>query len=372
MTKNRSDPIEELRRTGATLPRRVAPLPGELVSSYIRRLAEANLLNAADLHITIAGSRRVKAEPRIEVLERLSGYSEKSLRHALPELSQDREQWPLLRQNPGCTLCGAVRGAARPFRLWRRGPEDVLCRQHSRWITGGEYGWAEDEQLSVAEQPEILKAHRLHLRLIRRHGRHNTTVGFNQATWILDQWRTTNAYDYYGTKGFDQRVSTFLGPDWQQLIVGSTVTVAARYPQQVALARLLVTPFWKELALKDHIQLGHPRLEDRQNAANAIYEYRRTTGIFENIPIELARALAATYLLLDGPNLRKFLNELRRTVEPRYKWNPLPRRFLSGDLLGNDEFDPLVDWVQEQIHERLHPGPSHWEHLLESLRQESN
>ncbi|WP_227999770.1 TniQ family protein [Nocardia australiensis] len=362
------DPVCELRRTGAALPRVVAPLPAELVSSYIHRLADANLLNAADLHTTITGDRRTRAAPRITILARLSSFPENTLRHALPELrTDDHEKWPLSRKIPGCTLCATARGATRPFRVWQRGPEDVVCRRHRRWIAGAEDGWRDDEQLSVADQPEILQAHRLHLRLIRNHGRPNTTIAFNQATWILDEWRKTEEYDYYSSLGFEHRISTFLGPDWQQLTIGSTVTVAARYPRQVALTRLLVSPFWKEHALRDQLQAGRPHPEHRLQAATAIGEYRRTIDMWGPIPLDLARALMVTYLLLDGPHLRTFLDELRRTVEPRYRWDPIPAKPVRADLLGAEKFDPLVQWVQDEIHDRLHPGQQQWEYLAEVL-----
>lgn len=362
MTKTRTDPVDELRRTSQPLPRTVTPLPRELVSSYIHRLADANLLNAEALRVAITGDRRARATPRIAVLERLSSFPANTLRHALPELQSPREQYPLFRDGPGCTLCCAARGATRPYRVWRQGPDDVLCRRHRRWITGDENGWNRDEQPSLADLPEIFRAHRLHRRLIRRHGRNDTSGAFHTATWILDEWRKSGAYDYSATTGFDQRVTTLLGSEWQTLPEGSTVTIAARYPQQVALARLLVSPFWKNLALQDHLEADRPRLEDRRSLANTIYQYRRTTGpSWEEMPRSQARALLSTYLLLDGPNLRKFLDELRRTVESRYRWNPFPHKPLGADLLGNGKYDPLVAWIQNQINEHLHPGQSQWE-----------
>jgi hypothetical protein len=81
--------------------------------------------------------------------------------------------------------------------------------------------------------------------------------------------------------------------------------------------------------------------------------------------VHLAQALNSTYLLRDSPNLQKFLDELRAAVELRYVWNPFPDRHLFADLRGTGKYDALVDWMQDEIHERLHPGQPRWEYIAE-------
>ncbi|WP_280470595.1 TniQ family protein [Nocardia farcinica] len=232
MTPKPPDPVTELRTTSAALPCRVAPLPRELVSSYIHRLADANMLNTEELRVTITGDRRQTAPPRMEVLARLSGFCENTLRHALPELQPSAlSDWHTRKAGPGCTLCGVARGATRPFHIWRRGPEDVLCRRHNRWTTGSNVDMRQDrEQPNLTHQPEILAAHRLHLRLIRKHGRTNITHAFYTAADILDHWRETRSHDHAATATIHRRISIFLGPQWETVTSHSPVAAAAHYP----------------------------------------------------------------------------------------------------------------------------------------------
>ncbi|WP_280470596.1 hypothetical protein [Nocardia farcinica] len=128
------------------------------------------------------------------------------------------------------------------------------------------------------------------------------------------------------------------------------------------------TPFWKNLLLTDHLQAGRPAYEQRRAAVTAIHEYRRANPEpLGHLPDHLISALQATYLLPDGPNLRRFMAELHRTVDPTCRWNPYPEKYRRRDLLDGAIFDPLIEWVQDEIHKRLHPDQPMWEYLSEVL-----
>lgn len=333
--KTAPDVIDEIRYTTQPLPRARSPLPGETIESYLRRLASANLMDPEDLRILVAGDHRKAAVPRVAVLARLSGHSERALMHALPELAQldpATARGKLSRfPGPGCHLCNAMRGA--PDGAWLlRDPEDVLCLRHCRWTTG-------QYQPALTDQPEILAAHRVYRRLARAYGRETVRDAYLKATWVLDEWLESGSYDYAHTKGFDRRIRRFLGPDWR-VRIGSALAAAVRYPQVVALTRLLASPHWMGLAIRDHIAAGRPDPEQRELVADRLREYRRTVvtttyGLPDPFtPDHFVDELAVTYLLHDGPSLRIFLAELRRTVESRYKWFPYPKKFLMDDLNG--------------------------------------
>jgi hypothetical protein len=338
------------------LPRACAPLPGETIESFLRRLADANVMDPEYLRALAAGDDHKDALPRVPVLARLSGRPERTLLRALPELTPPGPVpapggqlcWST---GPGCRLCNAARGAAKPVRVWHA-VEDVLCCRHLRW-TAASIGYYSEKQPDLAGQPEILAARRSYRRMARAHGRETARSAYLTATWIIDEWRHAGFYDYARTDGFSRRMTKFLGPRWR-VDLDFPLAAAARYPQAVALARLLASPYWVGLAVRDHVAAGRPDKEQRELVARAVREYRHTAliaGRFAGPPTpdHLAGALAATYLLTDGPGLRSFLAELRRTVEPRYAWSPYPRNFLWDDLKGAGRCDPLVDLINDRV-----------------------
>jgi TniQ len=73
------------------LPRPVSPFPGELLSSYLRRLAHANRLDAAALRRFASGGAR----ERLVSLSRLaiiSGTPAAALERALGDLDGDKSK----------------------------------------------------------------------------------------------------------------------------------------------------------------------------------------------------------------------------------------------------------------------------------------
>lgn len=341
--------VTELRFALRPLPRTCAPLPGETVSSYIFRLASLNFVDPDALRTIIAGDSHRSAEPRATVLARLSGFSPATLHHALPELAAGAN----LRGRsvgPGCRLCNAARGAEGvAWVLYTRA--EVICRRHRRWIAGASFG----HQPDLTDQPEILAAHRSYQRLMRAHGHEKVFDAHVRAARILRSWTKDRFFDEPDESGFAQRMRRFLGPRWTAAR-DSPFVAAARYPQVVALTRLLASPYWMDLALRDHIAAGRPNEAYREHLVKAVYMHRAAAwtspgqfvDAFET-PRHLAAALIDTYLLLDGPNLRLFLAELRRTVESRYEWIPFPRRFLLDDLHGTGSCDLLVELIKRAI-----------------------
>lgn len=154
--KTTPGPVEQIPYISRPLPRACSPLPGETIESFLSRLADANVMDREYLRTLAAGDDRKDALPRVPVLPRLSGRPERTLLRALPELTPpgpvsapgSQVCWST---GPGCRLCNAARGAAKPVRVWHA-VEDVLCRRHLRW-TAASIGYYSEKQPDLAAVP---------------------------------------------------------------------------------------------------------------------------------------------------------------------------------------------------------------------------
>jgi hypothetical protein len=230
-----------------TLPRQVKPFHGEMLSSYLGRLAHANRLDPQALRRYIAEGRISGVVP-VSRLAAVSGAATVALEQAIADL----DGRPLVNtyyhkriaihpqvSAAACQMCTAVRGITQPVTCWKPA-ESVICLRHRRWTGSGSTGF----QPSLDRQPDILSAHRLHLRLVRRFGRDEVTMGFAIAAEICRQWRDQREHD----QEFCRRLTIFHGPDWRLSPADATVAAAA-YPEIVGLARLLISPYWRSLAV---------------------------------------------------------------------------------------------------------------------------
>ena len=214
------------------------------------------------------------------------------------------------------------------------------------------------QQPDLAGQPEILAAARAHRRLARRHGHEKARAAYYQARRVLDEWKDSGHHDYAQSEGFGRRITAFLGPGWS-VRRDSAFAAAARYPQVVALAQLLASPYWTGLAVRDHVAAGRPDRGRRERAADAVAGYHadalRRGDLFPDpfIPGDLADEIAAGLLLPDGPHLRVFVAEVQRTVEPGYEWSPVPRAIRLKDLRGPMPVEPLLDLISKQAQAEL-------------------
>lgn len=141
-------------------------------------------------------------------------------------------------------------------------------------------------QLPLDRQLDILEAHRRHLRIVRRFGRDEATMGSSIAAEICRQWRDQREHD----EEFGRLLAIFHGSDWRLSPADPTVA-AATYPQVVGLTRLLISPHWRSLAVGES---AHER--------------------------------------------SLFQKEMRRTVAPTYRWpqpsfskDPLHRWIIGGN-----------------------------------------
>jgi hypothetical protein len=274
------------------LPRPVRPVQDETITSYLYRLCQANCLNQQALCRRVQEHRT--APIHVGLLATLSGQRPEALRYAMLELCTSQQLASMHvtgRPRPGaistfkCRLCTHRRQVTDWVRCWRRS-EDVVCHHHRRWTAGDDGG-----DLDLASQPDILQANRRHRRLIHRYGRRTVFNAFAQASEICNKWIERHRFDDHAD--LRRRMRLFFGPGWRGDFSQPAMS-AALYPQTVGLTRLLASPYWRPLAVRD--QAGN----------------------------------------------EAFVAELRRTVQPGYSWNPNSYHLYFEPLvrLYRDERDP--------------------------------
>lgn len=285
------------------LPFTTPPLPDETIASYLDRLAIANESEYPELAELVDDGDGYCSPGR---LARLTGQPLASLKYAMPQLClpEELERMHLRgRPRPGanerdiCEHCARLHDS--DFAECSTLHEDVLCRTHWRWLGGAsDVGPCFD----VRQQPEIISANLRHRRLIRRRGRENVRWSFTQASDVCRQWLVERHYRGY-TDGAEQLLHTLPGQgsvlDYHHRRVS-----AALYPQVVALTAVLSHPRWWKAAM-DAV------LVDGKSASTP-------------------SSLHAT------PAFEEFVAEIRRTVAPRYTWEPYPSQ------RGYDELARLI------------------------------
>lgn len=151
------------------LPRHVAPIHGEVLASYVRRLARANYQNPFWLtgylsdQPFLGGGGSVNDIP-VERLAAATGLTPSQLAQRLPDLGSHRRQHPGTEVRAACRRCIARRGILDPVPC-HMPRELMVCWRHQLWI--GPRTHDPGDQLDVAALPEVLRAQRRHHRLRR-------------------------------------------------------------------------------------------------------------------------------------------------------------------------------------------------------------
>lgn len=166
----------------------------------------------------------------------------------------------------------------------------------------------------LTDKHEILQAHRRHRRLIRLHGRRQVHISYLAAFYICRKWHDRRHRDAI----FDQQMERFHGPEWSVPFESPTVE-ASHYPQAVALTRLLASPYWRTLALRENLGSAHGGLRRDSRPPD---------------------------VLSTGSALRRFVSEVQRTVASDYGWDPYPHW---------RAYDPLVEWIRLEIYRSEKP-----------------
>ncbi|MGE5286508.1 MAG: hypothetical protein ACM3ML_04745 [Micromonosporaceae bacterium] len=204
------------------LPRTVTPVPGEYFLDYIARLAGANRLEFAELTSALDDPAAILHHPdrwKLHEQERLAAAANQPLARIA------RLYWPdprvYLRDpegfrqmlRPACRRCTARYGIPGPVAC-HLPPHRTVCRRHRLWM--GPSARSHAGQLNISPLPEILRAQRCHLALVRHH--HWWQVD----TAISDATRAIHAALRAGTwiPGQRQRLSLLAPATWQQALAG--------------------------------------------------------------------------------------------------------------------------------------------------------
>ena len=192
------------------LPIRVAPLPGELMVCYLRRLAHAN---STDLSLLIRhlGNNNHHGTGPIDThdlalnrsalarLATLSGYPETTLLAAIPvhvigilDPEPFRYWTPLGLNKDGtlvhpCSRCAARRGAYEPTIVKIGTREPPICIRHRRTLAL--YRFDDVQEHSLTATPEIVTAARRH-RALRRRYPTTSDLAFVTASHLTSTWRS--------------------------------------------------------------------------------------------------------------------------------------------------------------------------------------
>lgn len=243
------------------LPRRVTPVQDETVSSFLRRLAQANHIHSDELrdHLVIRPSEPSAPTRHLDVslyaLAVTSGHTPVCLAHALPEIRPQLADQAALRvigrttasgpntTRPACRRCTAAKGIATMVTVWARQDQNV-CQRHQLW-TGQGVNTLED-QVDVADLPETGWAQTRHRNLIRRHGL-GRVEHFHPAAEEIIRWSAhfpSDAGRWARRRHFLTREKTDRLP-W-------SYDSAACSPEVVALLSTLTSPHWRRFVLSDN------------------------------------------------------------------------------------------------------------------------
>jgi TniQ len=238
-----------IRPTLRALPVTVVPAHRETLDSYLARLAAANRLDREALRAHIAGDERRATPITPERLAAASNQTPDLLRRAIPELEPPtpsspgprprRPDLPFGAPRNECRRCAAARGRRRPAAVLAH-HHQAVCPRHHRWLGDAYLDGDNGEQPDLAGHCQIIQANIRHRRITRRHGIHPATTAYRDAAWICRRWHDHHDHD----RQFLDQLKDFHGPDLNLTITDATIQ-ASRYPQVVALTRLLASPHWQ-------------------------------------------------------------------------------------------------------------------------------
>ncbi|MFI1798968.1 hypothetical protein ACH427_16705 [Streptomyces sp. NPDC020379] len=238
-----------------TLPDPVPPARHEVPPSYISRLATLHGLDSHHLWWQVTQPAYPGASRRVVVPERLAaltGRSVHALAGAMPELRDPPPNWEMFRHQPqtGCHLCDARHPGGKVVRLLPH--HTYVCLRHGTWIGPPD---VDHPAVDLTRFPEIIDAQRRHLLLLRRYGWAATYdavltalmicahIWYGEGRGLTDVRGVWNTWDsrVHHLIPFDRKKQDYVGYSTSRLF-------AVVYPEAVALAPLIASPYWRRLA----------------------------------------------------------------------------------------------------------------------------
>jgi hypothetical protein len=217
------------------LPVTVPLVRDETIDSYLFRLARANHLEPAEVDAYLG--KRTSTSQRFERLAAITGHPADWLSDLIVTKADPCRQT----RRAACRRCTASRGIRTTVRL--AAPNyGTICRRHHRWLSG-DHG-PDRQQYQLNELPEVLTAHRQHLRLVRRLGVLRAGAHVADATEVTRGW-TRRDWEHHR----DRRLRRVLGPGRWTAPANHPLTAMVNYPETITLARIFASPAWSALAI---------------------------------------------------------------------------------------------------------------------------
>lgn len=237
------------KRTPA-LPRRVAPITGEALISYLTRLGHANHLTINEILAVLPSWFHTKINNRddraqhhmlipattqaLSALARLTGTAPANLARALPAFGASAAQGPA-RAAAACHRCTARRGVHQlvPVHL---PAHHKICTRHGIWLSD-----AGQPHLDLAACPEIIAAQHRANRLLRRYTPQQLLLAYQTAANAIPPWPASPAAVPHHWR---HRLLILQTANHQYGIPTDhdAYTDAAKYPDAITLAAARLSP----------------------------------------------------------------------------------------------------------------------------------
>ncbi|RXS81488.1 hypothetical protein EST92_16075 [Streptomyces sp. TM32] len=236
-----------------TLPDPVPPARHEIAASYISRLATLHGLDISGLWLQLTEREKSGGMRRVVVPERLAaltGRSVHALAGALPELRDPQPDWTMFRHQPqaGCHRCDTKHPGGKVTRLLPH--HRYVCLRHRTWIGPPDI---DHPATDLTRLPAIVDAQRKHLRILHRYGWAATydavLTGLMFCGHIWAESRPQQFEDpVHSWHRWDDRTHVLIPHDDVEKSYSTSKLFAAVYPEAVALAPLIASPYWRRLA----------------------------------------------------------------------------------------------------------------------------
>ncbi len=184
------------------LPRRVTPVTGEALISYLTRLAAVNHLTTGEVLAVLPAWFTTKTNnpderaqhhmltpattDALHALARLTSTTPAGLAHALPAFGTTDLHGPV-RATTACHRCTARRGILQPVPVHLPAHRKV-CTRHGIWLSD-----ADQPHLDLAACPEIITTQHRTNRLLRRHTPQQLLLAYQAAAKSIPPWPTSPA-----------------------------------------------------------------------------------------------------------------------------------------------------------------------------------
>jgi hypothetical protein len=185
-----------------TLPRPVTPVTGEVLISYLTRLAHANHLTLTEVLAVLPSWFSTKISNRddraqhhmlipaaaeaLRALAHLTGTTPAGLARALPAFGTAGTHSPV-RATTACHRCAARHGIHQPVPVHLPAHHKV-CTRHGIWLSD-----AGQPQLDLAACPEIITAQHQASRLLRRCTPQELMLAYQAAATAIPPWPASPA-----------------------------------------------------------------------------------------------------------------------------------------------------------------------------------